>query len=559
MSREMEDTSDVLVCASEYMPDRLYFVTLKTTIKPKSTANTHYFCIDEELVYENFYADFGPLNLSLLYRYCAKLNRKLKSYSLAKKKIVHYTTLDSHKRANAAFLISAYSVIYLDKTPEEAFKPLVGGFNPPFVPFRDASFGVSIYTITILDCLKAVKKAKESGFFEFDDFDYDEYEHYEKVQNGDFNWLVPEKFLAFCGPHPQSKIENGYPLHSPESYFPYFRLHNVTCIVRLNKKIYDAKRFTNAGFHHQDLFFIDGSTPPDTILKTFLEICEKESGAVAVHCKAGLGRTGSLIGCYIMKHWRWTAMETIAWLRICRPGSIIGHQQEWLEEKQAEMWAQGDQFRRLHPDRSVMDKPSKFGVYSLKLKQMLLDQMTAKQNKTKETKESVAVTKADSTISEADSSNGLSSRLDKVRITSDAEDIANGNTSTKTDDNGNRGNTRNNIKEKTIIVRDMVAPRTAEKSENDKNRAKVLTQGDKLNIIKASRQQQEKIEKSERKITDFHKQTKVSSRVSKPNILPKRDSVTSSTTRSSSSRRPTSPATTRSSSKNGRVRNGPVR
>merc|ERR1712126_419271 len=105
----------------------------------------------------------------------------------------------------------------------------------------------------------------------------------------------------------------------------------------------------------------------------------------------------------------------------------------------------------------------------------------------------------------------------------------------------------------------MVATKTVEKSENDKNRAKVLTQGDKLNIIKASRQQQKKLEKSERKITDFHKQTKVSSRVSKPNILPKRDSVTSSTTtRSSSSRRPTSPATTRSSSKNGRVRNGPV-
>ena len=97
------------------------------------------------------------------FRYCTKLNRKLKSYSLAKKKIVHYTTLDSHKRANAAFLVSAYSVIYLGKTPEEAFKPLVGGYNPPFVPFRDASFGVSIYTITILDCLKAVEKANMAG------------------------------------------------------------------------------------------------------------------------------------------------------------------------------------------------------------------------------------------------------------------------------------------------------------------------------------------------------------------------------------------------------------
>ena len=74
----MEDTSDVLVCASEYIPDRLYFVTLKTTIKPKSTANTHYFCVDEELVYENFYADFGPLNLSLLYRCVQRHYRNLR-------------------------------------------------------------------------------------------------------------------------------------------------------------------------------------------------------------------------------------------------------------------------------------------------------------------------------------------------------------------------------------------------------------------------------------------------------------------------------------------------
>ena len=77
-----------------------------------------------------------------------------KSHSLSKKKIVHYTTLDAHKRSNAAYLISAYAVIYLGRSPEEAFKPLTGGLNPPFVPFRDASFGVSVYTITILDCLR---------------------------------------------------------------------------------------------------------------------------------------------------------------------------------------------------------------------------------------------------------------------------------------------------------------------------------------------------------------------------------------------------------------------
>ena len=43
---------------------------------------------------------------------------------MAKKKIVHYTTLDAHKRANAAYLIASYAVIYLDRSPAEAMSPL---------------------------------------------------------------------------------------------------------------------------------------------------------------------------------------------------------------------------------------------------------------------------------------------------------------------------------------------------------------------------------------------------------------------------------------------------
>ena len=39
-----------------------------------------------------------------------------------------------------------------------------------------------MYTITIMDCLRAVQRAKEANFFNFEDFDYEEYEHYEKVQ-----------------------------------------------------------------------------------------------------------------------------------------------------------------------------------------------------------------------------------------------------------------------------------------------------------------------------------------------------------------------------------------
>ena len=102
----------VLLCRSLYEThsDRLYLVVFKTELIPLNTNLIHYFCIDDELVYESFFNDFGPLNLCMLYRYCQKLNRKLATNLHSKKKIVHYTTIDPQKRLNSAFLIGAYSV-----------------------------------------------------------------------------------------------------------------------------------------------------------------------------------------------------------------------------------------------------------------------------------------------------------------------------------------------------------------------------------------------------------------------------------------------------------------
>lgn len=73
---------------------------------------------------------------------------------------------------------------------------------------------------------------------------------------------------------------------------------------------------------------------------------EKEKGAVAIHCKAGLGRTGSLIALYCMKHYGFPAAPFIGWIRVARPGSILGPQQNYLNQIESRYMALGGASKR---------------------------------------------------------------------------------------------------------------------------------------------------------------------------------------------------------------------
>lgn len=103
---------------TQFLKNKLYFATILGRA-PKSTSETVFFSTDDELVYHNFYTDFGPLNLSCLYKYCNILNNKLKT--TPGQKVIHYTSTDPQKRANAAFLISAFAVLYLAQSPNDAY------------------------------------------------------------------------------------------------------------------------------------------------------------------------------------------------------------------------------------------------------------------------------------------------------------------------------------------------------------------------------------------------------------------------------------------------------
>ena len=49
---------------------------------------------------------------------------------------------------------------------------------------------------------------------------------------------------------------------------------------------------------------------------------------VMVHCLAGLGRTGTLLACYLIKHQKMSADKAIQKIREERPGSIQSFTQE---------------------------------------------------------------------------------------------------------------------------------------------------------------------------------------------------------------------------------------
>ncbi|KAG3017144.1 hypothetical protein PC120_g11177, partial [Phytophthora cactorum] len=98
-------------------------------------------------------------------------------------------------------LLAIFLVVAGGLTPELAVTRVLndGKLLPPF-GFRDASCGVCTFFITLLDCARAVHKAITSSIWSYQTFSVEEYDHLDSLENGDINWIVPGKLIAFSGP-----------------------------------------------------------------------------------------------------------------------------------------------------------------------------------------------------------------------------------------------------------------------------------------------------------------------------------------------------------------------
>ena len=155
--------------------------------------------------------------------------------------IYHYTNSNTpQKLINSVVLVCAFQVAVLKRSAERAWEGFMR-YEPNFRSYRDASAGPCTYKLKAFEVVKGFEIGIKLGWYDFTKFDHLEYEYYERVQNGDINWVIPNKFIAFMGPSGRTKHEGDQFKTCPEDYKKPFERFGVKRVVRLNKPIYEAE------------------------------------------------------------------------------------------------------------------------------------------------------------------------------------------------------------------------------------------------------------------------------------------------------------------------------
>jgi cell division cycle 14 len=227
-------------------------------------------------------------------------------------------------KTNSSLIACAIVMQKLDISPKRALK-LLGIQRSELEKYRDASSYPNCKgTISVLHCLKALKLGVERNILPFplDSFPIAAWNFWEEPANGDFNWIVKRKIIAFAAPVPEN---------SPK-IAAFFHKNDIGLVVRCSEETkYNAKDLYGERIKVTNIYFPDGSVPTQEQAWKFIREVESAlPNPVAVHCKAGLGRTGTLICCWLMLKEEFTAKESIAYVRMMRPGSVSAYQEHWL-------------------------------------------------------------------------------------------------------------------------------------------------------------------------------------------------------------------------------------
>jgi atypical dual specificity phosphatase len=131
------------------------------------------------------------------------------------------------------------------------------------------------------------------------------------------SWLVPGRLLACAYP----RSERALALLSH---------HEITVLINLHERSHDPVRLARYGLREHHFPIVDFGVPsPSQLAETLATITAAiaDGERVAVHCGGGLGRTGTVMACYLVQQGA-EPQAAIDRIRQLRPGSVETRAQE---------------------------------------------------------------------------------------------------------------------------------------------------------------------------------------------------------------------------------------
>jgi len=131
-----------------------------------------------------------------------------------------------------------------------------------------------------------------------------------------FSWLIPEKLAGSAIPTSFEEIK-------------WALDEGVKSIVTVREEPLDDDWTNDIRYLH--IYSNDMGVPEfDDLIKAvdFIHQRITNNEPVMVHCLAGLGRTGTILACYLIKYQKLSADDSIQKVRESRPGSIQSFPQE---------------------------------------------------------------------------------------------------------------------------------------------------------------------------------------------------------------------------------------